>query len=81
VRIRRRLGAVALAIMAGGLVLLAAGPAAACTCAGVGSEAELRARADAVFVGELVGSQVDPSALVRKDRRIPYPAPVVLTFR
>ena len=39
------------------------------------------ARADAVFVGELVGSRVDPSAAPRETRRIPYPAPVVLTFK
>jgi hypothetical protein len=39
------------------------------------------ARADAVFVGELVGSRVDPSASPRKANSIPYPAPVVLTFK
>jgi len=87
VRIWGRLGAVALtvaltvAVMAGGLVLVTAGPAAACTCAMVRSEAERMARADAVFVGELVGSRVDPSAAPRETRRIPYPAPVVLTFK
>jgi hypothetical protein len=83
VRIRRRLGAVVLlmAVMAGGLLLMTAGPAAACTCAMVRSEAERMARADAVFVGELVGSRVDPSASSRETRRIPYPAPVVLTFK
>jgi hypothetical protein len=83
VRTWGRLGAVALtvAVMAGGLVLVTAGPAAACTCAMVRSEAERIARADAVFVGELIGSRVDPSASPRDTRRIPYPAPVVLTFK
>ena len=80
--IRRRLGAVALAVavMVGGL-LMTAGPAAACSCAIAGSEAERMARADAVFVGELIGSRVDSSALPRDTRRIPNPAPVVLTFK
>jgi hypothetical protein len=83
VRIPRRLGAAALtvAVMAGGLLVMTAGPAAACSCAIPGSEAERIARADAVFVGELVGSRVDPSASPRETRRIPYPAPVVLTFQ
>jgi hypothetical protein len=47
----------------------------------VRSEAERMARADAVFVGELIGSRVDPTASPRDTRRIPYPAPVVLTFK
>jgi hypothetical protein len=83
VRIPRRLGALALmvAVMAGGLLVMTAGPAAACSCAMVGSETERTARADAVFVGELVGSRVDQSASPRETRRIPYPAPVVLTFK
>ena len=82
--IRRRLGVVALlvAVMVGGLVVMTAGPAAACSCAIVRSEAERMTRADAVFVGELVGSRVDPSTSTpRETRRIPYPAPVVLTFK
>jgi hypothetical protein len=72
VRIPRRLGAAALmmAVMAGGLLVITAGPAAACSCAVVRSEAERMARADAVFVGELVGSRVDPSASPRETRRI-----------
>ena len=78
-----RLGAVALtvAVMVSGLLVMTAGPAAACTCAMVRSEAERMARADAVFVGELIGSRVDPSASPRETRRIPYRAPVVLTFK
>jgi hypothetical protein len=67
--------------MAGGLLLMTAAPATACTCAMVRSEAERMARADAVFVGELIGSRVDPSASPRDTGRFPYPAPVVLTFK
>ena len=80
--IRRRLGAVALTVtvMVGGL-LMTARPAAACSCAIVRSEAERIARADAVFVGELIGSRVDSSASSRDTRRIPSAAPVVLTFK
>lgn len=82
-RIPRRLGAAALmvAVMAGGLLVMTAGPAAACSCAVVRSEAERMARADAVFVGELVGSRVDPSASTPKTSTMPDPAPVVLTFQ
>jgi hypothetical protein len=71
VSIRRRLGAVALlvVVMVGGLMVMTAGPAAACTCVSVRSEAERMARADAVFVGELVGSRVDPSVLTREYRQ------------
>jgi hypothetical protein len=72
--------ALLVAIMAGGLLVMTAGPAAACSCAMVRSETERMARADAVFVGELIGSRVDPSAIPRETRRIPNPAPVVLTF-
>ena len=82
--IRRRLRAVALlvAAMVGGLMVMTPGPAAACTCVSVRSEAERMTRADAVFVGELVGSRVDPSATTpRETKRIPFPAPVVLTFK
>jgi hypothetical protein len=40
------------------------------------------AHADAVFVGELVGSRIDPSATIpRETGRIRFPAPVVLTFK
>jgi hypothetical protein len=61
VRIRRLLGAaLTVAVMAGGLVLLAAGPAAACTCPRIGTDAQQAARADAVFVGAVVGRTVDP---------------------
>jgi hypothetical protein len=83
VRTWGRLGAVALlvAVMVGGLLVTTAGPAAACSCAIVRSEAERTARADTVFVGELIGSRVDQSASPRETRSIPYPAPVVLTFK
>jgi hypothetical protein len=83
VRTGGRLGAVALlvAVMVGGLLVTTAGPAAACSCAIVRSEAERTARADTVFVGELIGSRVDQSTSPRETRSIPYPAPVVLTFK
>jgi hypothetical protein len=83
VRIRKRLGGAALtvAVTVAGLLVMTAGPAAACSCAIVRSEAERIARADAVFVGELIGSRVDPSATPRDTQRIPYAAPVVLTFK
>lgn len=45
-------------LLFGGLLLVTAGPAVACSCAIVKSEAERAARADAVFVGTLV-SRVD----------------------
>jgi hypothetical protein len=69
VRIWRLLGAVlAVSMMLGGLLLVTARPAAACTCARI-SEAEVAARVDAVFVGTLVGSRVDPSVLTREYRQ------------
>jgi hypothetical protein len=87
-----RLGAVlAVSMMLGGLLLVTAGPATACTCAQM-TEAQLAARVDVLFVGTLVGSRVDPSVLTReyreeKKRRervdrstIREPDPVVLTF-
>ena len=48
-------------LLFGGLLLVTAGPAAACSCA-IGSEAEGAARADAVFVGTLISqaTQIDP---------------------
>jgi hypothetical protein len=92
VRIRRLLGAIlAVSMMLGGLLLVTAGPAAACTCAQM-TEAQHAARVDALFVGTLVSSRVDPSVLTReyreeKKRRervdrsaIREPDPVVLTF-
>jgi hypothetical protein len=92
VRIGRLLGAVlAVSMMLGGLLLVTAGPAAACTCAQM-TEAQLAARVDVLFVGTLVGSRVDPSVLTREYReerkrreRVDRSAvresdPVVLTF-
>jgi hypothetical protein len=63
VTVRRLLGAaLTLPPLIGGLVLVAAGPAAACSCAIPGSEAQRAARADAVFVGTLISqaTQIDP---------------------
>jgi hypothetical protein len=57
--------------MIGGWLLVTAGPAAACSCAQI-SEAEIAARVDAVFVGRLVSSRVDPSALTREYRAREY---------
>jgi hypothetical protein len=54
--------------MLGGLLLVTAGPAAACTCAQM-TEAQLAARVDVLFVGTLVGSRVDPSVLTREYRQ------------
>ena len=92
VRIGRLLGAVlAVSVMLGGLLLVTARPATACTCAQM-TEAQLAARIDVLFVGTLVSSRVDPSVLTREYREerkrrervnpsaIPEPDPVVLTF-
>jgi hypothetical protein len=63
---RRLLGAaLTVAVLLAGLLLVTAGPAAARTCVQM-TEAQRAARADAVFVGRLVGSRVDPSALTRE---------------
>jgi hypothetical protein len=63
VRVRKLLGAaLVVPVLLGGLVLLTARPAAACTCYGM-SEAERVARYDAVFVGTLV------SRITRIDQR------------
>jgi hypothetical protein len=69
VRIWRLLAAVlAVSVMIGGLLLVSAGPAAACTCVGR-NDAGLAAHADAVFVGTLVSSRVDRSVLTREYRQ------------
>jgi hypothetical protein len=69
VRIWRLLGAVlAVSVMLGGLLLVTARPAAACTCARI-SEAQLAASVDVLFVGTLVSSRVDPSVLTREYRQ------------
>ena len=68
-RIWRLLGAVlAVSVMLGGLLLVTAGPAAACTCAQM-TEAQLAARVEVLFVGTLVSSRVDPSVLTREYRQ------------
>jgi hypothetical protein len=59
VTVRRLLGAALMvSVLLGGLVVVTAGPAVACSCAMVRSEAERVGRSDAVFVGTLV-SQVE----------------------
>jgi hypothetical protein len=55
-------------VLVGGLLLVTAAPAAACSCPAE-SEAQQAARADVVFVGTLVGSRVDPSVLTREYRQ------------
>ena len=60
--VRRLLGAALMVpLLFGGLLLVTAEPAAACTCVG-GSEAERAARANAIFVGTLISqvTQIDP---------------------
>jgi hypothetical protein len=69
VKIRRVLGAaLTVPVLIGALVLVTAGPAAACSCAQM-TEAQLAARVDVFFVGTLVGSRVDPSVLTREYRQ------------
>jgi hypothetical protein len=84
VKIRRLFGAaLTVSVLLGGLLLVTvtAGPAAACSCVRMRSEVERAARADAIFVGTLVGGgRVDPSASAPKTRSRPFPAPVVFTF-
>jgi hypothetical protein len=68
VKMRRLLGAtLTVPVLLAGFLLVTAGPAAACTCVEM-SDTEHAARVDAVFVGRLVGSRVDPSALAPKHR-------------
>jgi hypothetical protein len=81
VKTRRLLGAaLTVSVLVGGLVLVNAGPAAACSCMQVRSETERAARADAIFVGTLVGRRVDPLAWAGVAMTRPGPAPVVFTF-
>jgi hypothetical protein len=69
VRTWRLLGAaLAMPVMLGGLLLVTAEPAAACTCLPM-TEAQHAGSANAVFVGALVDSRVDPSVLTRKYRQ------------
>jgi hypothetical protein len=63
VTVRRLLGAALMvSVMLGGLVLVTAEPAAACSCVNLGSDAAKAAHADAVFVGTLISqvNQIDP---------------------
>jgi hypothetical protein len=80
VRIRRLLGAALTApVLVGGLLLVTAAPAAACSCPAE-SEAQQAARADAVFVGTVLSrvNLSDPAAvaaraeLAREGQRRPY---------
>ncbi len=74
-KIRRLFGAVlTVPVMISGLLLVTAGPAAACSCA-VASEPEHAANADAIFVGTLV-DRVDPP----QDGMWSSADPAVLTF-
>ena len=79
--IRRLLGAaLTVPVLLSGLLLVTAGPAAACTCVG-GSEAQHAARHGAVFAGQLVTSidWVDQKA--RDLMRSSKPAEVARAFR
>jgi len=83
VRFRRLLGAaLAVSVLLGGLglVTVTAGPAAACSCPQM-SEAARAAFSDAIFVGEVVGRRVDPSASAPTAGSIRFPDPVVYTFK
>jgi hypothetical protein len=80
VRIRRLLGAaLTVPVLVGGLLLVTAAPAAACSCPAE-SEAQQAARADAVFVGTVLSrvNVLDPVAvaaraeLARERQRRPY---------
>lgn len=62
-RIRRLLGAaLTVPLLIGAWLLVTAGPAVACSCAMVRSESERAARADAIFVGQLISrvDRIDP---------------------
>jgi hypothetical protein len=61
-------------LLLGGLVLVTAGPAAACSCGIVPSEAERVARADAVFVGTLVSQVTQMDYKARELMASPDPA-------
>lgn len=85
-RTRGLLGAALVgSVFLGGLLLVTvtARPAAACSCMAGLSEPERAARADAIFVGTLVGDgRADPSATAPTARSSPFPVPppVVFTF-
>jgi hypothetical protein len=70
VRIRRLLGAaLAMPVMLGGLLLVTAGPAAACSYPAPASEAQYAARAEVVFEGTLVArvDRIDRAARAARD--------------
>lgn len=80
--VRKLLGAaLAMPVLLGGLVLLTAGPAAACTCWSPRSEAGRVARADAVFVGTLVSNVIHVDHKARELMASPDPAVAWRAFR
>jgi hypothetical protein len=82
VTVRRLLGAARMMpVLLGGLVLVTAGPAAACTCLSSRSEAERAARADAVFVGTLASHVIQVDHKARRLMASPDPAVAWRGFR
>jgi hypothetical protein len=72
---QRLLGAaLTVPVLIGALVLMTAGPAVACSCAIVRSEAERVTRADAVFVGTLVSQVTQADYKARELMASPDPA-------
>ena len=75
--VRKLLGAVlTVPVLIGGLLLVSAAPAAACSCVAGVSDAEQAANADAVFVGKLVDRREPPQRPVMSSSD-----PAVLTFQ
>jgi hypothetical protein len=82
VTVRKLLGAaLAMPVLLGGVVLLTAGPATACTCWSPRSEAGGVARADAVFVGTLVSHVIHVDHKARELMASPDPAVAWRAFR
>ena len=84
--VRRLLGAaLSVPMIIGGLLLVTAGPAVACSCARLRSEVERAARADAVFVGTLVSqvNRIDRGAerAVQEARRTSNSAVLIQALR
>jgi hypothetical protein len=82
VTIRRLLrAALTVPLLFGGLLLATAGPAVACSCAIVRSEADRAARADAVFVGTLVSQATQIDYKARELMASPDPAVRIRALR